>query len=95
MSAPARVTTADALARLDFAWAAEGEVALRRRFVFEDFGAAFAFMTRAALEAERLGHHPEWTHNYAVVDVRLTTHDAGGVTTLDIALASALDRFAK
>jgi len=95
VSAPTRVATADALARLDSAWAAEGEVALRRRFVFEDFGAAFAFMTRAALEAERLGHHPEWTHNYAVVDVRLTTHDAGGVTTLDIALASALDRFAK
>ena len=95
MSAPVHMPVADALARLDPAWCAEGNTALRRRFVFADFSAAFAFMTRAALEAERLGHHPEWTNIYAVVDVRLTTHDVGGLTTLDVALASALDRFAK
>jgi len=94
MSAPALVPIAQALAALNPAWCADGDLALRRRFVFADFSAAFAFMTRAALEAERLGHHPEWSNVYGVVDVRLTTHDAGGVTALDVALGCALDRFA-
>lgn len=68
--------------------------AIGRRFVFADFGEAFAFMTRAALVAERLGHHPDWSNSYRTVDVSLTTHDAGGLTDLDFQLAAAMDRIA-
>jgi 4a-hydroxytetrahydrobiopterin dehydratase len=67
---------------------------LRRTFVFPDFGAAFAFMTRAALAAERLDHHPDWRNVWSRVEVRLTTHDAGGLTALDLALARAMDGYA-
>ena len=65
--------------------------AIRRSFHFADFSAAFGFMARAALEAERADHHPEWTNVYNRVDVVLTTHDAGGVTDKDIALARRMD----
>ena len=65
--------------------------AIRRSFRFADFSAAFGFMTRAALEAEKADHHPEWTNVYGRVDVVLTTHDAGGVTDRDIALARRMD----
>ncbi len=68
--------------------------AISRRFKFTDFNAAFAFMTRAALVAEKMDHHPEWSNVYNTVDVNLTTHDAGGVTQLDIDLAGHMDRFA-
>jgi 4a-hydroxytetrahydrobiopterin dehydratase len=71
----------------------EGREAIFRQFVFKDFSAAFAFMTRAALMAEKLDHHPEWSNVYRKVDVTLTTHDAGGLTALDIALAHALDGY--
>ena len=67
--------------------AAEGRDALVRSFRFPDFQTAFAFMTRVALMAEKLDHHPEWTNVYGRVDVLLTTHDAGGVTDLDVQLA--------
>jgi 4a-hydroxytetrahydrobiopterin dehydratase len=70
----------------------DGREAIMRRFSFKDFNAAFGFMTRAALIAEKLDHHPEWFNVYNKVDVTLTTHDAGGLTELDIALAKALDR---
>jgi len=60
-------------------------------FIFNDFSAAFAFMTCGALAAEKLNHHPEWSNVYNRVDVRLSTHDAGGLTELDFALAEALD----
>lgn len=67
---------------------------LLRTFVFADFAQAFQFMTAVAAEAERLDHHPEWRNVYHRVEVLLTTHDAGGLTTRDVALAQAMDRIA-
>jgi 4a-hydroxytetrahydrobiopterin dehydratase len=71
-----------------------GRDAIAKTFVFADFSAAFGFMTRAALVAEKLDHHPEWFNVYKTVEVTLSTHDAGGVTERDIALAEAMDRLA-
>ena len=68
--------------------------AIAKTFVFADFSEAFAFMTRVALAAEKLDHHPEWTNVYKTVEVTLSTHDAGGVTALDMTLARAMDRLA-
>ncbi len=68
--------------------------AIFKKFVFNDFNQAFGFMTRAALVAEKLDHHPEWLNIYKTVEVTLATHDAGGVTGRDIALAEAMDRIA-
>jgi 4a-hydroxytetrahydrobiopterin dehydratase len=83
-----------ALKRLpDWELARERE-AIRRRFVFVDFDAAFAFMTRAALMAAKMDHHPEWSNVYNRVDVTLATHDANGVTQKDIDLAAAMDGYA-
>jgi 4a-hydroxytetrahydrobiopterin dehydratase len=65
--------------------------AISRRFTFADFRAAFAFMTQVALAAERADHHPEWSNVYNRVDIRLTTHDAGGLTDRDFALAAVAD----
>ena len=73
---------------------AAGRDAITKKFIFEDFNAAFGFMTRAALVAEKLDHHPEWFNVYKTVDVTLATHDAGGVTELDIKLAEAMNRLA-
>lgn len=72
-----------------------GETALSRTFKFANFSEAFGFMSRAALVAEKLDHHPEWKNVYRTVDVRLTTHDAGGLTGLDFDLAIAMDHIAK
>jgi len=71
-----------------------GRDAISKKFVFADFNEAFGFMARAALIAEKLDHHPEWFNVYKTVDVTLSTHDAGGVTELDIKLAEAMDKFA-
>jgi 4a-hydroxytetrahydrobiopterin dehydratase len=71
-----------------------GEIALTRTFKFADFSEAFGFMARAALVAEKLDHHPEWKNAYRTVEVRLTTHDASGLTGLDFDLAVAMDRIA-
>jgi 4a-hydroxytetrahydrobiopterin dehydratase len=68
--------------------------AIRRDFEFADFGEAFAFMTRAALVAEKADHHPDWSNSWNKVAVALSTHSAGGVTARDIALAKAMDGFA-
>jgi len=71
-----------------------GRDAIARKFTFRDFNEAFGFMTRAALVAEKMDHHPEWFNVYRTVDVTLSTHDAGGVTERDVALAEAMDRIA-
>lgn len=68
--------------------------ALRKIWKFRSFSEAWGFMSRAALAAEKLDHHPEWTNVYNVVDVTLTTHAAGGLTRLDLDLARRLDRLA-
>jgi 4a-hydroxytetrahydrobiopterin dehydratase len=72
-----------------------GRDAIARTFTFADFNAAFGFMTRVALVAEKSDHHPEWRNVYRTVEVVLATHDAGGVTERDIALARAMDRVAR
>ena len=69
--------------------------AIARKFQFKDFNEAFAFMTRSALLAEKLDHHPEWFNVYNKVEVTLSTHDAGGVTAKDIAMAKAMDGYAR
>lgn len=86
-----KIGAAAALAQLPHWTAVDGRDAIRRRFEFADFKTAFAFMTRVALEAERMDHHPEWFNVYARVDVTLATHDADGVTALDVALAKYCD----
>jgi 4a-hydroxytetrahydrobiopterin dehydratase len=67
---------------------------LRREFRFSDFVAAFGFMTRVALVAEAMDHHPEWSNVYSRVSVDLTTHDAGGITASDVALAKRMNELA-
>jgi 4a-hydroxytetrahydrobiopterin dehydratase len=69
--------------------------AIVKTFVFRDFVEAFGFMTKAALVAERMDHHPEWSNVYKTVNVLLTTHDAGGLTMKDIDLARAMDLAAR
>ena len=64
---------------------------ISRRFVFRDFVAAFGFMTRVAIVAEKADHHPEWSNVYNRVDIILTTHDAGGLSQRDVDLARAID----
>ena len=66
---------------------------IRRSFVFKNFSEAFAFMTRVALAAEKMNHHPEWSNVYKTVDVTLNTHDAGGLTDLDFELARKMNLF--
>jgi 4a-hydroxytetrahydrobiopterin dehydratase len=72
-----------------------GREAIARTFTFKDFNEAFGFMTRAALVAEKSDHHPEWRNVYKTVEVVLATHDANGVTLLDIKLAEAMNAIAK
>jgi 4a-hydroxytetrahydrobiopterin dehydratase len=76
-------------------WAlVDGRDAVAKRFVFADFTAAFAWMTRVALVAEKMNHHPEWFNVYKTVEVTLATHDVGGLSDLDVKLAEKMDRFA-
>ena len=76
-------------------WAeTSGREAIARTFIFKDFNEAFGFMSRVALVAEKMDHHPEWSNVYKTVEVTLATHDAGGVTELDVKLAETMDRFA-
>ena len=91
MHRPEKIDTAQALSLLP-EWASfKGRDAITRTFVFKDFNAAFGFMTRAALAAEKMDHHPEWFNVYNRVEVVLATHDAGGVTELDVQLAQFMD----
>jgi 4a-hydroxytetrahydrobiopterin dehydratase len=83
-----------ALRRLPDWELAKDREAIRRKFQFADFDATFAFMTRAALLAAKMDHHPEWSNVYNKVEVTLATHDAGGVTQKDIDLAAAMDGYA-
>lgn len=71
-----------------------GREAIMRKFEFANFNEAFGFMTRAALLAEKMDHHPEWFNVYNKVDVTLATHDAGGVTENDVKMAKAMDAYA-
>lgn len=72
----------------------EGREAITKRFVFRNFSEAFGWMTRVALLAEAMDHHPEWSNVYRTVEVTLSTHDAGGLTELDVKLARAMDAIA-
>ena len=83
-----------ALKRLPDWELANDREAITRKFQFVDFDAAFAFMTRVALKAAEMDHHPEWFNVYNKVEVTLATHDAGGVTDKDIELATAMDGYA-
>lgn len=85
---------AQALARVPAWGPVEGRDAITRTFLFADFGEAFGFMAQVALVAEKMDHHPEWTNVYRTVTVVLTSHDAGGLTERDVALAAAMDRIA-
>jgi len=84
---------ADALAELPGWQVANGK--LHREWRFADFSAAFGFMTRVALEAERMNHHPEWTNVWNRVVVDLVTHDAGGLTASDVKLAKRMEALAR
>ena len=83
-----------ALARLGGWSEVKGRDAISKKFAFADFNEAFGFMARVALVAEKLDHHPEWSNVYKTVEVTLSTHDAGGLTERDVALAEAMDKFA-
>jgi 4a-hydroxytetrahydrobiopterin dehydratase len=95
MARPPRIGAAEALKHLPEWSAADGRDAILRRFRFRDFNTAFGFMARVALQAERMDHHPEWSNVYDRVEVVLATHDAGGVTELDLALARFIDAAAE
>ena len=83
----------EALKELDGWNVADGGAAIARTFDFRNFSEAFAFMTRAALAAEKMDHHPDWSNVYKTVEVKLSTHDSGGVTELDVKLARQMNRF--
>jgi 4a-hydroxytetrahydrobiopterin dehydratase len=89
-----KIGAAAAIARLDGWRGAEGRDAICKEFRFRDFNAAFGFMSRVALYAEKADHHPEWFNVYNRVEVTLATHDAGGVTDKDVALAHFMDQVA-
>jgi 4a-hydroxytetrahydrobiopterin dehydratase len=83
-----------ALGRLSGWSEVPGRDAISKKFEFKDFNQAFGFMARAALVAEKMDHHPEWFNVYKKVEVTLSTHDAGGITELDVKLAEAMDKIA-
>ena len=91
MSRPAKMPVDQALEGLHGWSAVPGREAIHKSFRFADFNQAFGFMTRIALAAEKLDHHPEWFNVYNRVDVTLATHDADGVTELDVTLAKLMD----
>ena len=80
---------------LDAGWSmVDGRDAITKEFVFANFIEAFGFMSRAALVAEKMGHHPEWFNVYKTVTVTLSTHDVGGLSELDVKLATRMDALA-
>jgi len=91
LSAEERITAFDRLS----GWTMlQDRDAIKKRFSFQDFNEAFGWMTRVALVAEKMDHHPEWFNVYRHVDVVLTTHDADGLSARDIALAETMDALA-
>lgn len=72
----------------------DGRDAIRRRFKFADFNEAWGFMSRIALQADKMDHHPEWSNVYSTVDITLSTHDCGGLSARDVALARFIDGLA-
>ena len=96
MTRPAKIGAAAALKQLAPGWEkVDGERdAIKKTFRFKDFNAAFGFMTRVALMADKLDHHPEWFNVYNRVEVTLATHDADGVTELDVQLGQFMDEAA-
>ena len=88
-----RDAIAEALADLDGWTLAKDGGSIKRIFTFKNFSEAFAFMTRVALAAEKMDHHPEWSNVYKTVDVTLNTHDVGGLSVLDFELAKKMDRY--
>ena len=95
MTRPAKIGAEAAVAKLPgWSKAEGGRDAIQRTFKFKDFNAAFGFMTRVAIRAEQLDHHPEWFNVYNRVEVTLATHDADGVTELDVTLAGFMDEVA-
>jgi 4a-hydroxytetrahydrobiopterin dehydratase len=91
MPRPTAIPVATALSSLTDWSPATGKDAIEKSFIFADFKQAFSWMTRVALKAEQMDHHPEWFNVYKTVKVTLTTHDAGGVTPLDVELATFMD----
>ena len=91
MTRPTVVGAAAALAQLPGWTAVAGRDAIVKSFKVKDFNVAFGFMTRVALAAEKLDHHPEWFNVYNRVDITLSTHDVGGVSALDLRLAKLID----
>lgn len=87
----AKIGAAEALKQVSGWRAVDGRDAIAKEFKFKDFNAAFGFMTRVALYADKADHHPEWFNVYNKVEVTLSTHDAGGVTEKDVALAKFMD----
>jgi 4a-hydroxytetrahydrobiopterin dehydratase len=85
---------ASQIARLDGWQPAAGRDAIQRKLEFADFNEAFGFMTRVAIKAQEMDHHPEWFNVYNKVDITLSTHEANGVTERDIALARFIDEVA-
>ncbi|WP_439618048.1 4a-hydroxytetrahydrobiopterin dehydratase [Shinella sp.] len=84
----------DALAGLEGWTRSDDGIAIEKKYKFKTFREAFGFMTEGALAAEKFNHHPEWFNVYNRVEVRLTNHDAGGLTELDVKLATAMDKAA-
>ena len=81
-----------ALARLSGWSEVSGRDAISKTFTFKNFNEAFGFMTRAALVAEKMDHHPEWSNVWNKVEITLSTHEAGGLSARDVALARAIDK---
>lgn len=95
MTRPSHIGAVAALQNLPGWSAVDERDAIQKTFLFTDFNAAFGFMTQVALLAEKMDHHPEWSNVYNRVVVLLTTHDANGVTELDVRLAQFMDRAAE
>jgi 4a-hydroxytetrahydrobiopterin dehydratase len=94
LTAAARAEALPALAEAGWG-SVPGRDAIRKVYLFRDFSEAWGFMSRAALAAEKLNHHPEWFNVWRTVDVTLSTHEAGGLTDLDLKLARRMDAMAE